>query len=166
MDGNRARLRAALLAWERPSHSLACRPRRAVWAPLPWRRSRLRAENWHRLLAIAGTEDYASARMSALVSPSIESLLPYEGGKPVEELSRELGIVDAIKLASNENPLGPGPKALAAGPRARRHRGGASLSGRGCVQATRARRGRAPRFDGRGDSSQRLERAPRFGGAH
>ena len=52
--------------------------------------------------------------MSHLVSPSIESLLPYEGGKPVEELSREFGISDAIKLASNENPLGPSPKALEA----------------------------------------------------
>jgi len=52
--------------------------------------------------------------MSRLVSPSIESLLPYEGGKPVEELARELGITDAIKLASNENPLGPSPKALVA----------------------------------------------------
>ncbi len=52
--------------------------------------------------------------MSRLVSPSIEALLPYEGGKPVEELARELGISDAIKLASNENPLGPSPKALAA----------------------------------------------------
>ncbi|MEO7036866.1 MAG: histidinol-phosphate transaminase [Polyangiaceae bacterium] len=52
--------------------------------------------------------------MSALVSPSIESLLPYEGGKPVEELAREFGITNAIKLASNENPLGPSPKALEA----------------------------------------------------
>jgi histidinol-phosphate aminotransferase len=50
----------------------------------------------------------------SLVSPSIESLLPYEGGKPVEELAREFGITDAIKLASNENALGPSPKALAA----------------------------------------------------
>jgi histidinol-phosphate aminotransferase len=52
--------------------------------------------------------------MSPLVSPTIESLLPYEGGKPVEELARELGITDAVKLASNENPLGPSPKAIAA----------------------------------------------------
>ncbi len=52
--------------------------------------------------------------MTRLVSPSIESLLPYEGGKPVEELAREFGITDAIKLASNENPLGPSPKALEA----------------------------------------------------
>lgn len=55
--------------------------------------------------------------MSALVIPSIESLVPYEGGKPVEELARELGVHDAIKLASNENPLGPSPLALAAAER-------------------------------------------------
>src|SRR4051812_2446784 len=49
-----------------------------------------------------------------LVIPTIEALAPYEGGKPIEELARELGITDAVKLASNENPLGPSPKALAA----------------------------------------------------
>lgn len=47
-----------------------------------------------------------------LVSPGIESLRPYEAGKPIAELARELGIGDAIKLASNENPLGPSPRAL------------------------------------------------------
>ena len=52
--------------------------------------------------------------MSSLVLPSVESLVPYEGGKPVEELARELGVTHAIKLASNENPLGPSPKALTA----------------------------------------------------
>jgi histidinol-phosphate aminotransferase len=46
-----------------------------------------------------------------LVTPNIESLVPYEGGKPIEELARELGVTDAVKLASNENPLGPSPKA-------------------------------------------------------
>src|SRR3954467_4925637 len=50
----------------------------------------------------------------ALVIPTIEQLAPYEGGKPIEELSRELGITDAVKLASNENPLGPSPRALEA----------------------------------------------------
>jgi histidinol-phosphate aminotransferase len=50
----------------------------------------------------------------ALVTPGIEELRPYEAGKPIEELARELGVVDAIKLASNENPLGPSPKALRA----------------------------------------------------
>ena len=52
--------------------------------------------------------------MTSLVIPSIEALLPYEGGKPVEELARELGITHAVKLASNENPLGPSPRALEA----------------------------------------------------
>jgi len=52
--------------------------------------------------------------MSSLVIPSIETLVPYEGGKPVEELARELGVTHAIKLASNENPLGPSPRALEA----------------------------------------------------
>lgn len=43
-------------------------------------------------------------------------LIAYEPGKPVEELAREMGLqaADIIKLASNENPLGPSPKALAA----------------------------------------------------
>ena len=48
------------------------------------------------------------------VAPEIVSLKPYEPGKPIEELERELGITGAIKLASNENPLGPSPKAMAA----------------------------------------------------
>ncbi|MDN5939733.1 MAG: histidinol-phosphate transaminase [Salinisphaera sp.] len=47
----------------------------------------------------------------AYVNAGIEALSPYEPGKPVEELQRELGIDDVIKLASNENPLGPSPKA-------------------------------------------------------
>jgi histidinol-phosphate aminotransferase len=48
----------------------------------------------------------------------IERLKPYEPGKPVEELERELGITGAIKMASNENPLGPSPAALEAARRA------------------------------------------------
>jgi histidinol-phosphate aminotransferase len=44
----------------------------------------------------------------------IKSLTPYVPGKPIEELERELGITGSIKLASNENPLGPSPKAVAA----------------------------------------------------
>lgn len=42
----------------------------------------------------------------------IASLVPYVPGKPIDELERELGIPRVIKLASNENPLGPSPKAL------------------------------------------------------
>ena len=44
----------------------------------------------------------------------IRSLIPYEPGKPIEEVEREYGITNSVKLASNENPLGPSPKALAA----------------------------------------------------
>lgn len=49
-----------------------------------------------------------------LVKPHIRDLAPYKPGKPMEELERELGITDSIKLASNENPLGPSRKAVAA----------------------------------------------------
>ncbi len=46
--------------------------------------------------------------------PTVAALRPYEPGKPIEELQRELGIGEAVKLASNENPLGPSPLAVAA----------------------------------------------------
>ncbi len=42
-----------------------------------------------------------------LAVPGVKDLQPYQPGKPVDELERELGISDSIKLASNENPLGP-----------------------------------------------------------
>ena len=48
------------------------------------------------------------------INPHILDLAPYEPGKPVEELERELGLTGSIKLASNENPLGPSPRAIAA----------------------------------------------------
>ena len=44
----------------------------------------------------------------------IESITPYQGGKPIEEVQRELGLYDIVKLASNENPLGPSPIAVEA----------------------------------------------------
>ncbi|MBK1717971.1 histidinol-phosphate transaminase [Thiocystis violacea] len=50
----------------------------------------------------------------AIAAPWISGLTPYVPGKPISELERELGIHDSVKLASNENPLGPGPKARAA----------------------------------------------------
>lgn len=50
--------------------------------------------------------------MIKLVHDGIENLVPYPPGKPIEELERELGIEGSIKLASNENPLGPSPLAL------------------------------------------------------
>jgi histidinol-phosphate aminotransferase len=49
-----------------------------------------------------------------LVPEWIRTLVPYPPGMPIEEVERELGIRDSIKLASNENPLGPSPKAIEA----------------------------------------------------
>ena len=49
-----------------------------------------------------------------IVKPHIRGLAPYEPGKPPEQLERELGIEGAIKLASNESPIGPSPLAVAA----------------------------------------------------
>jgi histidinol-phosphate aminotransferase len=53
-----------------------------------------------------------------LAVENVRSLSPYVPGKPIEELQRELGLTDIIKLASNENPYGPSPQALAAMQRA------------------------------------------------
>ncbi|MCP9449107.1 MAG: histidinol-phosphate transaminase [Nitrospira sp.] len=52
--------------------------------------------------------------MALHIHPDIQSLTPYVPGKPIEELQRELGLGRVIKLASNENPIGPSSKALAA----------------------------------------------------
>lgn len=49
-----------------------------------------------------------------LASPYLRGLIPYSPGKPIEEVERELGISGSVKLASNENPLGPSPMALQA----------------------------------------------------
>src|SRR3989440_5974865 len=47
-------------------------------------------------------------------SSALRDIVPYEPGKPVEEVQRELGLERVVKLASNEGPLGPFPEALAA----------------------------------------------------
>jgi histidinol-phosphate aminotransferase len=49
-----------------------------------------------------------------LVLPPVAALRPYEPGKPIEELEREESVDQVVKLASNENPLGPSPVALEA----------------------------------------------------
>ena len=46
--------------------------------------------------------------------PAVQGLVPYEPGKPVEEVQRELGLARCVKLASNEGPFGPFPAALEA----------------------------------------------------
>ncbi|MFV1997317.1 MAG: histidinol-phosphate transaminase [Acidiferrobacterales bacterium] len=52
--------------------------------------------------------------VNVLALAGVRGLQPYEPGKPIEALEREYGISNAIKLASNENPLGPGKRALSA----------------------------------------------------
>lgn len=49
----------------------------------------------------------------ALVNEGVRGLTPYQPGKPIEDLERELGLTHVIKLASNESPLGPSPMARA-----------------------------------------------------
>ena len=50
----------------------------------------------------------------SLAAPGVRTLQPYQPGKPESELRREYGLGDIVKLASNENPLGPSPRALTA----------------------------------------------------
>ena len=50
--------------------------------------------------------------LKKLVNKGIDGLSPYEPGKPIEDLERELGIKNAVKLASNENPVGHSPKII------------------------------------------------------
>jgi len=56
----------------------------------------------------------SSIKLSPLSRPIVGEIAPYEPGKPISEVEREYGLTNVIKLASNENPLGPSPKALAA----------------------------------------------------
>ncbi len=55
-------------------------------------------------------------KLESLVNPTVLTQPVYEPGKPIDDVARELGLDPAgiIKLASNENPFGPSPKALAA----------------------------------------------------
>src|SRR5688572_24619893 len=54
--------------------------------------------------------------MALSLNPSLAALPVYQPGRPIEDVARELGIpaAEIIKLASNENPFGPSPLALAA----------------------------------------------------
>lgn len=51
---------------------------------------------------------------TSVVRPALDELVPYEPGKPVETVQRELGLERVVKLASNEGPFGPFPEALEA----------------------------------------------------
>jgi histidinol-phosphate aminotransferase len=59
----------------------------------------------------------------ALAVDCVQRIAPYVPGKPIEELERELGLQDIIKLASNENPYGPSPHAIEAMQKAAAHSG-------------------------------------------
>jgi histidinol-phosphate aminotransferase len=61
------------------------------------------------MIKMSGTDN-----IHDLVVAGVRQLVPYVAGKPIDELERELGLTEIIKLASNENPLGPGKKVLAA----------------------------------------------------
>lgn len=69
-------------------------------------------------MASEGSRDAASTRdtieLGDLVPQWVRRLAAYPPGMPLEELEREYGITGSIKLASNENPFGPSPRALAA----------------------------------------------------
>lgn len=54
------------------------------------------------------------SKFANITAPGVMQLRPYIPGKPIEELERELGITNSLKLASNENPLGPSPLGMAA----------------------------------------------------
>lgn len=70
--------------------------------------------------AVSGSTDLtASEKVSQdavrrLVRPHLLGLRPYVPGRPAAEVMREFGLTDVVKLASNENPVGPSPKAVAA----------------------------------------------------
>lgn len=55
-----------------------------------------------------------TSKVKAQVPENIKSIVPYPPGKPIEELEREYGVTNSIKLASNENAWGSSPKAIEA----------------------------------------------------
>ncbi|HEX6490020.1 MAG TPA: histidinol-phosphate transaminase [Gaiellaceae bacterium] len=62
----------------------------------------------------AASDSRAAAVAESFFRPAVRDLVPYEPGKPVEEVQRELGLERVVKLASNEGPFGPFPAALEA----------------------------------------------------
>src|SRR5262249_42081668 len=55
-----------------------------------------------------------SLQLFSTAKPNLAGVKNYVPGKPLEELEREYGVKNAVKMASNENALGPSPKAVAA----------------------------------------------------
>jgi histidinol-phosphate aminotransferase len=72
-------------------------------------------ESRSRLRAVAAPSKQRLAEIAdSFFRPAVRDLVPYEPGKPVEEVRRELGLDRVVKLASNEGPFGPFPAALEA----------------------------------------------------
>src|SRR5207244_13523025 len=68
-----------------------------------------------RLRTVAASSEQRLAEIAdSFFRPAVRDLVPYEPGKPVEEVQRELGLDRVVKLASNEGPFGPFPAALEA----------------------------------------------------
>lgn len=60
---------------------------------------------------MSGTTDFINSFLIQPANQGIANIAPYQPGKPIDELKRELGLDDVVKLASNENPSGCSPKA-------------------------------------------------------
>ena len=71
----------------------------------------LGSARWQRAPTAAARREY---RRRASSAPAFDGLTPYQPGKPVEDVQRELGLERVVKLASNEGPFGPFPAALEA----------------------------------------------------
>ncbi|MCK4436768.1 histidinol-phosphate transaminase [bacterium] len=86
----------------------------------PWRSRRTAARknpltaNAETLQSLRFRKLGGRTQVKQLVRENILEIEPYPPGKPIKEVERELGIKEAVKMASNENPLGPSPKALEA----------------------------------------------------
>jgi len=102
-------------------------------------------------------------KFESLVKPAVLTQPVYEPGKPIEEVARELGLDPAgiIKLASNENPFGPSPKALLAAQRALLH--GELYPDGGCFALRQSSR-RSAGSGGPVHHRQRLQRDHRVSG--
>ena len=98
-------------------HSLTFRSRRHPFPRLRGRRASVRQRAGQRIPSrgVPASVDPARAAVAeSFFRPAVQGLVPYEPGKPAEEVQRELGLARCVKLASNEGPFGPLPAALEA----------------------------------------------------
>ena len=75
----------------------------------------VRLNNWHPCMFPEIIKHGMKSKQEGVtprLNPHLRKLRPYPPGKPIEEVQREYGLDDVIKLASNENPFGPSPSAV------------------------------------------------------